>query len=212
MAVVGIIGQTGGGNSTKLSNMPLGMLLRVTEDSANVNYELAGFDAYGAGTATFVRRDIYGTSTRAEQYAESAIDTLCNTTIFGKFSAALQAKILEVTLTLATSSSTSTTIDRKCFLPTFTNMGFGNNNGVTECGVLGYYSENFYRIKKLSGTAAVWWLSSWSGAGAAKGVSSAGASVGNSISQASGVVPAFVLSSDEQVSFPPNSDGSYNLA
>ncbi len=212
MAVVGIIGQTGG-NAAKLSNMPLGMLLRVTEDGVNVNYELAGFDAYGANTATFVRKDIYGTSTRTEHYADSAIDTLCNSTIYGKFTSALKAKILEVTLTLATSESTSTTIDRKCFLPTFTNMGGGNNGSITEGVAFGLYTDNFYRIKKSSGTAAIWWLSSREHTTGAKVISTAGAVGGSSsLSNSNGVVPAFVLSSNEQVQFPPNSDGTYNLA
>lgn len=211
MAVVGIIGQTGG-NSAKLSNMPLGMLLRVTEDGVNVNYELAGFDAYGANTATFVRKDIYGTSTRTQHYADSDIDTLCNTTIYGKFTSALKAKILEVTLTLATAASTSTTIDRKCFLPTHTNMGFGDNSGVTEGGALGLYTYNQVRIKNMPGTAVVWWLSSWGSTIGAKCISSVGASGAGSFSNSYGVVPAFVLSSDEQISFPPNSDGTYNLA
>lgn len=210
--MIPIVIPVGGGNSTKLSNMPLGMLLRVTEDGVNVNYELAGFDAYGANTATFVRKDIYGTSTRTQHYADSAIDTLCNSTIYGKFTSALKAKILEVTLTLATAASTSTTIDRKCFLPTFTNMGGGNNGSITEGVALGLYTDNFFRIKKSSGTAAIWWLSSWGSAYAAKSVSAVGAVSGGSLSSSNGVVPAFVLSSDEQVSFPPNSDGSYNLA
>ena len=211
MAVVGIIGQTGG-NSAKLSNMPLGMLLRVTEDSVNVNYELAGFDAYGENTAMFVRKDIYGTIKRTEHYADSDIDTLCNTTIYGKFTSALKAKILEVTLTLATAASTSTTIDRKCFLPTMTNMGFGNNNGTAEGVALGLYTANWYRIKDNPGTAAHWWLSSWVGASSARIVSTTGALSAISLSNPYGVVPAFVLSSNEQVQFPPNSDGTYNLA
>ena len=210
--MIPIVIPTGGGNSAKLSNMPLGMLLRVTEDGVNVNYELAGFDAYGAGTATFVRKDIYGTSTRTEHYADSAIDTLCNSTIYGKFTSALKAKILEVTLTLATSSSTSTTIDRKCFLPTFTNMGGGNNNGTAEGGALGLYTYNQVRIKNMPGTAAIWWLSSWSSTMSAKIISTAGALSSQSFSNSNGVVPAFVLSSNEQVQFPPNSDGTYNLA
>lgn len=211
MAVVGIIGQTGGGNSTKLSNMPLGTLLRVTEDGVNVDYELAGFDAYGENTATFVRKTIYGTSTRTQHYAESAIDTLCNTTIFGKFTSALQAKILEVTLTLATATSTSTTINRKCFLPTLTNMGGGNNSGVTEGVALGLYTANWYRIKDNPGTAANWWLSSWVGASSARIVSTTGALSSSPLGNSNGVVPAFVLSSDEQISFPPNASGTYNL-
>ena len=211
MAVVGIIGQTGG-NSAKLSNMPLGILLRVTEDGVNVNYELAGFDAYGANTATFVRKDIYGTSTRTEHYADSAIDTLCNSTIYGKFTSALKAKILEVTLTLATSSSTSTTIDRKCFLPTMTNMGFGNNNSITEGVALALYTADASRVKKLSGSNKAWWLSSWGSSTLAKNVTTAGASSASSFGSSFGVVPAFVLSSDEQVQFPPISNNLYDLA
>lgn len=210
--MIPIVIPVGSPDSALLSNMPLGMLLRVTEDGVDVNYELAGFDAYGENTATFVRKDIYGTSTRTQHYADSAIDTLCNSTIFGKFSAALKAKILEVTLTLATAASTSTTIDRKCFLPTYTNMGFGDNNGVTEGVALGLYTDDFFRIKKSSGTAAIWWLSSWGSAAVAKSVSAVGAVSGGSFSSSNGVVPAFVLSSDEQVQFPPNSDGTYNLA
>lgn len=210
--MIPIVIPVGGGNSAKLSNMPLGMLLRVTEDGVNVNYELAGFEAYGTNTATFVRKDIYGTSTRTEHYADSAIDTLCNSTIYGKFSAALRAKILEVTLTLATAASTSTTINRKCFVPTYTNLGFGNNNNITEGGALGLYTEDFYRIKKSSGTAAKWWLSSWVGASSARIVSTTGALSSSPLGNSNGVVPAFVLSSNEQVQFPPNSDGTYNLA
>ena len=45
----------------------------------------------------------------------------------------------------------------------------------------------------------------------AKCVSSVGASTSTSLGNANGVVPAFVLSSNEQVQFPPNSDGTYNL-
>lgn len=210
--MIPIVIPIGGGNSTKLSNMPLGMILRVTEDGVNVNYELAGIDAYGENTAMFVRKDIYGTSTRTEHYADSAIDTLCNTTIFGLFPAALQAKILEVTLTLATSSSTSTTIDRKCFLPTMTNMGFGNNNSITEGVALSIYATNASRIKKLSDSNTAWWLSSWESSSSAKNVLQTGALSYSSLGSKLGVVPAFVLSSDEQVQFPPISNNLYDLA
>jgi hypothetical protein len=192
--------------------MPLGMLLRVTENGVNVNYELAGFDAYGENTAMFVRKDIYGTSTRTQHYADSAIDTLCNSTIYGKFTSALKAKILEVTLTLATSSSTSTTIDRKCFLPTMTNMGFGNNNGTAEGVALSIYDTNASRIKKLSGSNTAWWLSSWESSSSAKNVLQTGALSYSSFGSKLGVVPAFVLSSDEQVQFPPISNNLYDLA
>jgi hypothetical protein len=210
--MIPIVIPVGGGNSTKLSNMPLGMLLRVTEDGVDVNYELAGFDAYGENTAMFVRKDIYGTSTRTEHYADSAIDTLCNSTIYGKFTSALQAKILEVTLTLATSSSTSTTIDRKCFLPTFTNMGGGNNGATTEGVALSIYATDASRIKKLSGSNKAWWLSSWESSSLAKNVVSTGALSASSLGSNFGVVPAFVLSSDEQVQFPPISNNLYDLA
>jgi hypothetical protein len=61
--------------------------------------------------------------------------------------------------------------------------------------------------------AAIWWLSSMPvGQSSSRNITATGTSEVSAYATNNGVVPAFVLSSDEQVQFPPISNNLYDLA
>jgi len=186
-----------------LSSKAVGTLIRVQESGANVNYEIAGFNAHGAGLATLVRKDLRGTSAFGgnTNYIGSTLDTLCNTTIFATFPEELKRIIQEVTLTLATSSTTSTTIQRKCFALSYTEVGFGNNGSIAENAALSRYNSNANRIKTNGGSAANWWLRSLNvlDTSYVRVVRTDGAALYDGPSGTCGVAPAFVLKSSTKV-------------
>lgn len=196
-----------------LSSKPVGTLIRVQESGANVNYELAGFNVHGAGTATLVRKLLRGTSAFGSNtlYSGSALDVLCNTTVFNSFPAELQRIIQDVDIICATGSNVKVALTRKCFAPSYTEVGFGNNSGIAENSALSLYNSNAARIKTNNGAAAHWWLRSWYSSSRAWRVSSDGAASYDYPSGTYGVAPAFVLRSDVVISDTANDDGSYDI-
>ena len=97
------------------------------------------------------------------------------------------------------------------FAPTYTMMGFGNNEGVAEGKALQLYTSNDSRVKIFDDWATYWWLSSKYSSKYGRCVSSSGSDYNLEPSLSAGVVPAFVIPSKTPYDPTPNMYGAYYL-
>ena len=201
-----------GGGGAPISDLPLGALINVGTDggAGTPNYEIADKDNLVSGGMVLVRKDVYTTSSFGSNviYANSTLDNYINTTIYNKMPQKLRDKMMDVTFYLSGSGD----ITRKMFALSYTMAGFAGSEGKS----LQLYTNNALRIKKLNGSAYIWWLSSktpydrkaWV---IFKNGSDYDAARGALVSLSLGVVPAFVIPSKTPYNATPNTDGSYNL-
>ncbi len=189
----------------------MGALINVGTDggAGTPNYEIADKDNLVSGGVVLVRKDIYSTSTFGSNtnYSNSTLDNLIKTTIYNKMPQKLREKMIDVTFTVTGAGD----ITRKMFALTYTMVGFSGGEGKA----LQLYTSNALRIKKLNGSAAVWWLASLGNYNRIwvifRNGSNYDASYGSVVSNPLGVVPAFVIPSKTPYNATPNTDGSYNL-
>ena len=195
-----------------ISDLPLGALINVGTDggAGTPNYEIADKDNLVSGGVVLVRKNIYSNSAfgTTAKYPDSTLDNLIKTTIYNKMPQQLRDKMIDVTFALKGSGS----ITRKMFAITYTMAGFGNNSGVAEGKALQLYTSKDSRKKTFNGSAASWWLSSNAeDSTEAWCIFAPGYFDSSSPSNAQGVVPAFVISSETPYNATPNTDGSFNL-
>lgn len=194
-----------------LADLPLGATILIpvgTEE--NRRCEVADKDNLVSGGTVLVYKNAYEKSEfgNSTLYPDGTLDNLIKNTIFNSFPQTLREKMMDVSFKLSGSGD----ITRKMFVPTYTMMGFGNNNGVAEGKALQLYTSNASRIKTLNGSAVRWWLSSQRSSGIAWGVGSGGnADYYGSPSNTSGVVPAFAILQSTQLEDDQNPDGSYSI-
>ncbi len=194
-----------------ISSKPLGTLIRVADSdggSGAANYEIADINNLVPGGVVLVRKNIYSKSEfgGSTAYPGGTLDNKM-TSIYNSLPEKLQSKIMDATFALEGSGS----ITRKVFALTYTMAGFGANNGTTEGKALQHYNSNANRIKKYSGSAAGWWLSSRGPSGNVWYVSPGGSANNGLSSGTFGVVPAFIIPQSLQIEDSANTDGSYNL-
>lgn len=200
-----------GGGGAPISELPLGTLINVGTDggAGTPNYEIADKDNLVSGGVVLVRKEIYSTSSFGSNaiYANSTLDNYINITIYNTMPQKLRDKMMDVTFYLSSSGD----ITRKMFALSYTMAGFAGSEGKP----LQLYTNNALRIKKLNGSAYVWWLSSQLSSNRAwvifKNGSDYDAARGAIVSNSLGVVPAFVIPSKTLYDPTPNTDGSYNL-
>ena len=138
----------------------MGALINVGTDggAGTSNYEIADKDNLVPGGVVKIKKNIYSKSEFGSNtlYPSSTLDNLIKTTIYNEMPQKLRDKMMDVTFTLYGSGD----ITRKMFAPTYTMMGFGNNEGVAEGRALQLYTSNDSRIKIFDDWATYWWLSS----------------------------------------------------
>ena len=199
-----------------ISSKPLGTLIRVADsDGGNgtANYEIADINNLVPGGVVLVRKNIYSNSAFGSntKYPNGTLDNLIRTTIYNNMPQQLRDKMMDVPLNLYNSGDTP----RKMFALTYTMAGFGNNNGVTEGKALQLYTSNATRIKRYSGAAGDWWLSSYRSDYYAWNVSPDGSIyTGEGPFNAAdpyGVVPAFAIPQSVMLEDSANTDRSYSI-
>lgn len=203
-----------GGGGAPISDLPLGALINVGTDggAGAPNYEIADKDNLVSGGVVLVRKNIHSQSMfgYSAVYPNSTLDNKM-TSIYNRYSEKLKNKIMDATFALNGSGS----ITRKVFVPTYTMVGFGANDGTTEGKALQRYNSNANRIKTYGGRANEWWLSSSAyGGKEARVIYNDGTGYitkNPSEYYLVGVVPAFVIPGDTPYDPTPNTDGSYNL-
>ena len=194
-----------------ISDLPLGTLIRIADSDGGhgvANYEIADIDNLVSGGAVLVRKNVYGTSEAGTgNYPNTTLDKLMKNTIYGRLPQTIRDNMLDVTFTLYNYGS----ITRKVFALTYTMVGGGNNNDVTEGKALQRYNSNANRIKTYTNVSYRWWLSSYGVMGSKGRVETDGTIGWLNPSTSLGVVPAFAISMDTAYDPAPNDDGSYNL-
>ena len=200
-----------GGGGAPISDLPLGALINVSTDggAGTPNYEIADKDNLVSSGVVLVRKNIHSKSAfgSSATYPNGTLDNLIKTTIYNEMPQQLRDKMMDVSFNLSGSGD----ITRKMFALTYTMAGFGTNSGVTEGKALQLYTSDANRIKKYSGSADAWWLSSQASYGNVRRVSANGSANVKYPSYTNGVVPAFVIPSKTPYNATPNTDGSYNL-
>ena len=195
-----------------ISSKSLGTLIRIADSDGGegaANYEIADINNFVSGGVVLVRKNIHSKSAfgGSTAYPGGTLDNKM-TSIYNSLPEKLQSKIMDATFALEGSGS----ITRKVFVLTYTMADQGANNGTTEGKALQHYNSNANRIKKYSGSADHWWLSSRYGTSKSRYVSTEGSTNGSgSPSLSLGVVPAFIIPQSLQIEDSANTDGSYNL-
>ena len=194
-----------------ISSKPLGTLIRVADSDGGegaANYEIADINNVVSGGVVLVRKNIHSKSAfgSSTAYPGGTLDNKM-TSIYNSLPEKLQSKIMDATFALEGSGS----ITRKMFALTYTMAGFGANNGTTEGKALQYYTSNANRIKKYSGSADGWWLSSRYGTSLSRYVNAGGTANYYNPSNSYGVVPAFIIPQSLQIEDSANTDGSYSI-
>ena len=194
-----------------ISSKPLGTLIRVADSDGGegaANYEIADINNFVSGGVVLVRKNIHSKSAfgGSTAYPGGTLDNKM-TSIYNSLPEKLQSKIMDATFALEGSGS----ITRKVFALTYTMAGFGANNGTTEGKALQHYNSNANRIKKYSGSADYWWLSSRHNTSSSRYVYTDGTAGNYYPSSSSGVVPAFIIPQSLQIEDSANTDGSYSI-
>ena len=194
-----------------ISSKSLGTLIRIADSDGGegaANYEIADINNFVSGGVVLVRKNIHSKSAfgSSTAYPGGTLDNKM-TSIYNSLPERLQSKIIDATFALEGSGS----ITRKVFALTYTMAGLGVNNGTTEGKALQHYNSNANRIKKYSGSAEVWWLSSRLDASFSRFVDTDGTAYRGNPSNSFGVVPAFIIPQSLQIEDSANADGSYNL-
>lgn len=194
-----------------ISSKSLGTLIRIADSDGGegaANYEIADINNFVSGGVVLVRKNIHSKSAfgSSTAYPGGTLDNTM-TSIYNSLPKKLQSKIMDATFALEGSGS----ITRKVFALTYTMAGFGANNGTTEGKALQHYNSNANRIKKYSGSAGHWWLSSRYNTSDSRGVGTGGTAYNYYSSSSDGVVPAFIIPQSLQIEDSTNADGSYNL-
>ena len=194
-----------------ISSKSLGTLIRIADSDGGegaANYEIADINNVVSGGVVLVRKNIHSKSAfgSSTAYPGGTLDNKM-TSIYNSLPEKLQSKIMDATFALEGSGS----ITRKVFALTYTMAGYGANNGTTEGKALQHYNSNANRIKKYSGSADGWWLSSRYDASYSRDVNTGGTASGVSPSNSNGVVPAFIIPQSLQIEDSANTDGSYSI-
>lgn len=197
----------------KLGELTFGTNIKIPERREDDTYELADYTLgfFGAGVAAFIREDIhsfcrFGDST---EYAGSDLDKRM-TEIYNSYPDELKELIIPSTIPLYNGSGAED-ITRKVFAPTFTMVGFGDNEGVDEGFTWPIFTGKNSRKKTLNGSEAIWWLSSRYSSDYVWFVYVEGSNSNYYPSSTYGVVPAFVIPQSVQIDDTPYNDGSCRL-
>lgn len=194
-----------------ISSKSLGTLIRIADSDGgqgDANYEIADINNFVSGGVVLVRKNIHSKSAfgSSTAYPGGTLDNKM-TSIYNSLPEKLQSKIMDATFALEGSGS----ITRKVFALTYTMAGFGANNGTTEGKALQHYKSNANRIKKYSGSAVSWWLSSRYNTSISRFVHTDGTANFSNPSYSYGVVPAFIIPQSLQIEDSANTDGSYSI-
>ena len=140
---------------TPLSSLSVGATVKVKENGAYQNYLLVEQDSTNSITV-LLRIDGFA-STRFDAtnypttYSGTEIDTFCTTTFKNYFSQAVQA-LLRNRDCITQTKSGLVTLQRQCFVPSYTEYGFNGSEGTVK-----WFSTNEQRMKGVN-----YWTRSWS--------------------------------------------------
>lgn len=211
-----VLGKLAGGvlynNKSAVADLSEGDTFYLSESGQPVEYIKLKENYEGSGRTLVIRRDSYSTrawhNSNLNAYATSDIDAWLNSTFYALLDSAVQLEIAAVTIpyTPGNGTNTTSTINRKVFLLSLTEIGLTFADSNTEGTAISYFSSASKRISSVdNGSITAWWTRSprISATTAAFVVSTSGAAdVKGCIATDVAVRPAFTLSADLDVSVP----------
>lgn len=154
--------------TAKLSTKAIGSIVKIKESGTAVNFIVLkhGYPSDGNGRTLLLRESLYDTrqwhTSNVNAYASSAIDAWLTGTYLNLIDADIRAQIAAVNIsyTIGNGNTTTTTLSRKVFLLSGTEVGLTYSYMKTEGTALSFFNSNAARIAYLNGTATGWWLRS----------------------------------------------------
>lgn len=196
--------------TAKLSTKAIGSIVKIKESGTAVNFIVLkhGYPSDGNGRTLLLRESLYDTrqwhTSNVNAYASSAIDAWLTGTYLNLIDADIRAQIAAVNIpyTIGNGNTTTTTLSRKVFLLSGTEVGLTHSYMKTEGTALSFFNSNAARIAYLNGTATYWWLRSPHSSNSTDAwlVYTGGTSNNRSCSYSYGSRPAFTLPSSLSVS------------
>ena len=189
---------------TPLSQLAEGTLIKILENGSPVEFYLAKHsyepDLNGAGRELLVRKGSYSSGAYGPlgttDYIGKTLDTWCNTTYPAVLSQAVQELMGETTITSVSKYGTTSTIPRKAFALSMTELGLGNY----------LYAQTEGSVLPIAGTLRALGESQWtrtisdySGTNNACYVNASGSAAHQLTNQGHGYRPAFTLPDSSRV-------------
>lgn len=192
-----------------LSDLSPGDEFTLNESGSPVTFIKLKDNYEGSGRTLVLRKDLHSSrqwhTSGVNAYATSAIDTWLNGTYLATLDSAVQSDISAVAIpyTPGNGNNTVTTLARKVFLLSLTELGVTNTYANTEGAALPYFSGNAKRIAYLSGAAAIYSTRSPMIAGSNQiwYMDTSGICQSNLASSSYGVRPALTLPADFDVGY-----------
>ena len=200
-----------------ITNLAVGTKIWVSENGTPAQYEIAGFNVHGANTATLVRvrgaQGVYFGNNAI--YEGSNIDSAA-IAFYSKYELMHRWLVRDTSIICAIDTvGAYTTIVRKVFVPSYTEVGFGTNNTVSENAALPLYTDNSARIKLYDGSevAESWWLRSFNSSGYARAITATGDKQTSSTTYVTvrELVPTHVILTYGVNTDDAATDGAYNI-
>ena len=150
----------------QLGDLEPGSLIGIEENGTQVPF-LVLIHGYPAAERTLViRRDLYHTiawnSNGVTTYANSALDIWLNTDYLNLLAASIQAEIsaVDIDYTIGGGNNTLSTLNRKIFMLSYTELGGTNSYANVEGTAIPYFDSKDKRKAYLNGTADLYWTRS----------------------------------------------------
>lgn len=168
-----MIGPTNANTSTPqsitLSQLTEGNIIMLNENSIKIPYIYLGLDE--SGNALLLREAVYErrqmNSSNITDYETSTIDTWLNNTFLTVFDANTQAALVATPIKVKNfSTGVISEINRKCFLLSYTQLGFDNTGSEGESilpALKTFYDTNDDRTARLERSNRYWLRSAQSG-------------------------------------------------
>ena len=212
-------------SSTLLSNVPVGTIVNVLENSTPTRFIVVqhGYPTADNGRTLLLRETLYdGRAWGANDssgFASSSIYSWLNSSYLGLIDTSISPYITKVPIscTVRKGSTSLTTVNAKVFLLSYTELCF---SGASDANVEGSPLEYFYSNSKVaydpSGRAKFWWTrtpDSKDSDGSVWAVSYSGSAYSGTFPMNYGNYsrPAFTLPDTITLSSEPNPDGSYDI-
>ena len=186
-------------NRVLLQDLPLGAEFGLYEDGVLVPFIKLAANYESSGRILVVRKDCYTMETLKDThettYNGCYTDTWLNNTYISSLNTAVQSVLAAVSIKTATAIST-TTISRKAFLLSATELGLSVTDGVpVEGTAVAYFNSNSRRVSRFRGSTTNYWTRSINTSTSNAGYVSAGGTFAVAIasSPSLGIRPAFTL-------------------
>lgn len=202
--------------TTPLSELPLMAVVRIPEDDVPQDFYVVRHNAYTSGRTLLLRRYTHSVrqwhSSKVNAYATCTLDAWFNGDYFNSLPADIRGQIAAVTIPYTPGSTSLSSISRKVFAVSATELGHTHQNLNAEGTAL----ANAATLKiatDSSGTANVQWTRSPDSNDTAYAwlVLTGGSFNTFHCDNTGGARPAFTLPAGCAINPVPNPDGSYNL-